>query len=63
MERLGKPVGANALLIAAHALMLALTLVTDNVEEFVRIPSIFDQILAQPGCPDMNVRATGKQPA
>ena len=32
----GKPIGPNDLLIAAHALSLGLTLVTDNVREFKR---------------------------
>ena len=32
----GKPIGLNVLLIAAHALSLGLTLVTDNVREFKR---------------------------
>jgi tRNA(fMet)-specific endonuclease VapC len=40
VERLGKPIGANDLLIAAHALTLDLTLVTDNVEEFARVPGL-----------------------
>ena len=30
----GKPIGPNDLLIAAHALSLGLTLITDNVREF-----------------------------
>lgn len=33
----GKPIGPNDLLIAAHALSLGLTLVTDNVREFKRV--------------------------
>lgn len=33
----GKPIGPNDLLIAAHALSLNLTLVTDNVREFKRV--------------------------
>ena len=37
LERTGQPVGANDLLIAAHALALDLTLVTDNGREFSRI--------------------------
>lgn len=32
----GKPIGPNDLLIAAHALSLGLTLVTDNIREFKR---------------------------
>jgi tRNA(fMet)-specific endonuclease VapC len=37
LERSGQPIGANDLLIAAHALALDLTLVTDNGREFSRI--------------------------
>lgn len=36
----GTPIGPNDLLIAAHALTLDLTLVTDNVEEFARVPEL-----------------------
>jgi len=40
LERLGKPIGPNDLLIAAHARALDLTLVTDTVEEFGRVPGL-----------------------
>ena len=40
LEHRGKPIGANDLLIAAHALAMDLTLVTDNVEEFRRVPKL-----------------------
>jgi tRNA(fMet)-specific endonuclease VapC len=40
LERQGKPIGPNDLLIAAHALALDLTLVTDNVAEFARVPQL-----------------------
>ena len=40
LDRLGKPIGPNDLLIAAHTLALDLTLVTDNVEEFARVPGL-----------------------
>ena len=40
LERLGKPIEPNDLLIAAHARALDLTLVTDNVEEFGRVPGL-----------------------
>jgi tRNA(fMet)-specific endonuclease VapC len=40
LDRTGQPIGPNDLLIAAHALALDLTLVTDNVEEFARIPRL-----------------------
>jgi len=37
LEREGPPIGANDLLIAAHALTLGHTLVTDNERELRRI--------------------------
>lgn len=37
LEIAGQPIGANDLLIAAHACALGLTLVTDNTKEFSRI--------------------------
>jgi len=40
LERKGAPIGAYDLLIAAHALSLGLTLVTNNVREFRRIASL-----------------------
>ena len=40
LDRTGRPIGPNDLLIAAHALALDLTLVSDNVEEFARIPRL-----------------------
>lgn len=40
LERQGTPIGANDMLIAAHALSLGATLVTDNVREFQRIPEL-----------------------
>jgi tRNA(fMet)-specific endonuclease VapC len=40
LEQRGKPIGPNDLLIAAHALALDLILVTDNVEEFARVPGL-----------------------
>ena len=36
----GTPIGANDLLIAAHARALGLTLVTDNEKEFRRVPQL-----------------------
>jgi tRNA(fMet)-specific endonuclease VapC len=38
LEAAGRPIGANDLLIAAHALSLDLTLVTANIREFSRVP-------------------------
>jgi tRNA(fMet)-specific endonuclease VapC len=40
LEREGKPIGANDLLIAAHGLALNLTIVTANVREFSRVPNL-----------------------
>lgn len=40
LERAGTPIGANDLLIAAHALALDLTLVTANIREFSRVPNL-----------------------
>ena len=40
LEDSGKPIGANDLLIAAHALTLGCTLVTDNEKEFARIAAL-----------------------
>ena len=40
LERAGRSIGANDLLIAAHALALGHTLVTDNVREFSRVDDV-----------------------
>ncbi len=40
LERTGKPIGPNDLLIAAHALALDAVLVTDNEKEFSRVPGL-----------------------
>ncbi len=40
LERLGTPIGGNDLLIATHALNRNLTIVTDNVREFIRVPNL-----------------------
>ena len=40
LERAGTPIGANDMLIAAHALALGHTLVTDNVGEFSRVAGL-----------------------
>ena len=40
LERLGTPIGPNDLLIAAHARALDLIVVTDNVEEYARVPGL-----------------------
>ncbi len=40
LEQMGRPIGSNDLLIAAQALMLGYTMVTDNVREFMRIEGL-----------------------
>lgn len=40
MEKAGTPIGDHDTLIAAHALALACTVVTDNEREFRRIPGL-----------------------
>ena len=40
LEKMGTPIGALDLMIAAHAHILNLTLVTNNVNEFARVPSL-----------------------
>ena len=40
LERGGQPIGANDMLIAAHALSLGYTVVTDNDREFSRIQNL-----------------------
>lgn len=48
LERQGKVIGQNDMLIAAHALALDATLVTDNEQEFSRIPGLrFENWLRQ----------------
>ena len=40
LEKRGEKIGANDMLIAAHANSLDLTLVTHNVREFARVPGL-----------------------
>ena len=40
LEKLGQPIGANDLLIAAHARALGLVMVTHNLREFQRVPGL-----------------------
>lgn len=40
LEREGKIIGSMDMLIGAHALSLGITLVTNNVDEFQRIPKL-----------------------
>lgn len=40
LERQGRPIGSYDLIIAAHALYLGITLVTNNVTEFRLVPGL-----------------------
>lgn len=40
LERVGTPIGALDMLIAAHALALGSTLITNNLREFNRVPNL-----------------------
>jgi tRNA(fMet)-specific endonuclease VapC len=40
LEAQGIPIGGNDMLIAAHALSLGMTVVTDNVREFSRVENL-----------------------
>jgi tRNA(fMet)-specific endonuclease VapC len=40
LEKAGRPIGGNDLLIAAHAVALGYTIVSDNEREFARIPGL-----------------------
>jgi tRNA(fMet)-specific endonuclease VapC len=40
LEKSGRPIGANDLLIASHAITLGYTLVTDNERQFSRIKDL-----------------------
>ena len=40
VERIGRPIGHNDLLVAAHARALGATLVTRNVGEFIRVSGL-----------------------
>lgn len=40
LEKAGTPIGAMDMLIAAHAVSLGISLVTNNTREFVRIPAL-----------------------
>ena len=40
LEQLGRPIGSNDMLIAAHALALGYTIITDNEREFARVEDL-----------------------
>jgi len=43
LEKAGRPIGANDLLIASQALALGCVIVTDNVDEFTRVEGLRHQ--------------------
>jgi tRNA(fMet)-specific endonuclease VapC len=49
LERKGRPIGQNDMLIAAHALALNVVLVTDNDREFSRVPGLKVENWVRPG--------------
>ncbi|VTR66259.1 Ribonuclease VapC1 (fragment) [Desulfosarcina cetonica] len=40
MKKQGTPIGALDMLIAAHAISIDCTLVTNNEKEFIRVPEL-----------------------
>ena len=50
LEAGGTPIGPNDLLIAAHARALGLTVVTDNLKEFERVPELKVENWLMPNC-------------
>ena len=40
LDRIGRPIGPNDLWVAAHALALAVPLITNNLTEFERVPGL-----------------------
>ena len=40
LERIGRPIGPNDMLIAAHAIVLDRVLITANTREFTRVPGL-----------------------
>jgi len=48
LEKAGTPIGANDYLIAAHALSLGFTLVTDNLGEFSRVAGLESENWLEP---------------
>ena len=54
LEQVGTPIGANDMLIAAHALALGCTIVTDNEKEFAP----FGTLRVRIGCAKAERRLT-----
>ena len=48
LEKSGKTIGSLDMMIAAHALSLGITLVTNNVKEFQRVPGLPVENWVQP---------------
>jgi tRNA(fMet)-specific endonuclease VapC len=48
LEQIGRPIGGNDLLIAAQAVALGHTIVTDNEEEFARIDGLLRENWLKP---------------
>lgn len=44
LERVGKPIGNMDLLIAAHAVSVRMTLVTNNLKHFARVPGLKSEV-------------------
>lgn len=64
LKRAGTMIGANDLLIAAHARALGLKLVTNNVREFSRVPGLALENWAQPpGGGTLHAQDSSKDPA
>ncbi len=51
LDKQGTPIGPLDQQIAAHALSLGLTLVTNNLREFERVPGLIVENWAEPGFP------------
>lgn len=47
LEREGKPIGSMDLLIAAHAVSLRVTLVTNNLRHFAHVPGLKAEVWSE----------------
>ncbi len=52
LERVGQPIGVNDLHIAAHARSEGLTLVSNNLGEFARVPGLMVENWVTPAAPE-----------
>jgi len=55
LERQGRPIGANDMWIAAQALRIGATLVTDNEREFSRVPDLLLENWLRPGIGEIDI--------